>query len=120
MKKILLAIIVLVVVSIVCVKAYLSHYISQDMLATKKVMTVTAFSCQSSASIVIETWGPYGYARFCERGGLKNGNWEAWEKQKIAIVGHYADGMPSGKWTWFNKDGTVDKVHDYSRTSSLH
>jgi len=118
MKKILLIIIILLVLGFMGVNAYISHSVSQDMLATKKAMTATAFPCESGASVEVETWGPYGYSRYCKRGGLKNGKWEAWEKQKIAITGYYADGMPSGKWTWFNKDGTVDKVHDYSTSAS--
>ena len=83
------------------------------MHSTKSTMDNAPFSCSNESSIKIETWGPYGYARYCMRGNFKHGKWEAWEKQKLVITGQYSNGMHSGTWTWFNKDGTIDRVQNY-------
>jgi len=40
--------------------------------------------------------------------GLKNGIWKSSDS-----TGLYIDGKKDGKWTWYNKDGSVKEVVEY-------
>lgn len=97
----------------IATKAYISNSIATDMRNTKKIMIGSSFVCSNDCVVKIEVWGPYGYSRYCQKGNIRHGKWEAWEKERLVISGDYSNGTKTGTWTWYNKDGTVDKIEHH-------
>ena len=49
-----------------------------------------------------EVWSKLGIAIFCEKEGIKQGVWQAWDGGYMHIEGQYADGHKDGVWKYFN------------------
>ena len=76
-------------------------------------------TCPDEGRPRIERWGEIGWSRYCEVSGQKDGPWQAWENQRLAIQGAYADAERHGTWTWFHSDGSVYRQKTYHHGEEL-
>lgn len=73
-------------------------------------MNESEFKCPPNATKRITGWGEIGLSRFCM---TYNGPWQAWEDGVLRVDGYYIDNKEHGEWTWYAKDGSVEKNITY-------
>lgn len=64
------------------------------------------FKCPSNSESEISGWGERGLLRSCK---TRNGRWQAWSEGILRIDGYYLNDKKHGQWTWYTKDGLIEK-----------
>lgn len=90
-----------------------------EMKKTMDLFQQNPLICPEGSEAAIERWSKIGYSRYCLSNGKKHGHWEAWESQYKLIDGSYRNGMKDGKWTWYNKDGSIYRIVNYKEDLEL-
>jgi hypothetical protein len=80
--------------------------------ASWTAMQAAPFVCSVGAELRTDGWGKSGYSRSCAL--PKEGEWEAWEDGYKHISGTYRAGKEHGRWTYYNRDGSVSRIVEYS------
>ena len=114
-RGILIAFVVaVIVVIIICAgMIWYNKWIRGDLAATKAAMLAVEHICPDGCQEVVERWSELGYARYCVKDGKRNGNFVAWEGQRLHLEGYYLDGEKHGRWTIYNTNGTIAKIIVY-------
>lgn len=105
--------IVTIVIIYYLVMMLITKSIRNDMAATKEAILDTKHICPEGSHEVIERWSEVGYAWYCVKDNEKHGQWMAWEKQRLHIVGNYQYGKKHGRWTVYNDDGSIYRITEY-------
>lgn len=113
-----LALVLLVIVTYV-VTSLGYRSVRAELRKTRAALDRSEFSCPENAEPRVERWGEIGWSRYCVLNGQEHGPWQAWEKEKVAIVGAFAEGERHGTWKWFNVDGTVHRETTYKHGEEL-
>ena len=81
---------------------------------TRSAVAEVNLQCGEGAVEKREVWSKLGIAVFCERDGVKDGTWQAWDGGYMHIAGQYADGDKDGVWKYFNAHGEQWGVRTYA------
>ncbi len=81
---------------------------------TRSAVAEVNLQCSEGAVEKREVWSKLGIAVFCERDGIKHGEWQAWDGGYMHIAGQYADGNKDGVWKYFNAHGEQWGVRTYA------
>ncbi|MXY15010.1 MAG: hypothetical protein F4X93_02095 [Proteobacteria bacterium] len=81
---------------------------------TRSAVAEVNLQCIEGAVEKREVWSKLGIAVFCERDGIKHGEWQAWDGGYMHIAGQYADGDKDGIWKYFNAHGEQWGVRTYA------
>jgi len=73
-------------------------------------------NCPAPAVAEFQAWGKSGTQHVCK---IKHGPFVAWEGGYVHVRGQYENGKEAGVWYWYDKNGSVVKKIDYSRTEQL-
>jgi len=73
-------------------------------------------NCPAPAVAEFQAWGKSGTQHVCK---IKHGPFVAWEGGYVHVRGQYENGKEAGVWSWYDKNGSVVKKIDYSRTWQL-
>ena len=81
---------------------------------TRSAVANVNLQCTEGTVEKREVWSKLGIAVFCERGGVKEGTWQAWDGGYMHIAGQYVDGNKDGVWKYFNAHGEQWGVRTYA------
>lgn len=81
---------------------------------TRSAVAEVNLQCSEGAVEKREVWSKLGIAVFCEKDGIKHGEWQAWDGGYMHIAGQYADGDKDGVWKYFNAHGEQWGVRAYA------
>lgn len=93
------------------IAAFVSSRWSVASQQTWAAMEAVPLACPEGTEPRTDGWGKAGYSRICIP--PKDGLWEAWEDGYRQISGKYERGRQNGRWTFFNRDGSVSHTVEY-------
>lgn len=76
-----------------------------------ELLSSEAITCDPPAQVEVQPWGKGGLSRFCS---IKSGMFVTAEDGYVHLRGQYEAGKQVGIWRWYDRDGNVVKVIDYS------
>lgn len=81
---------------------------------TRSAVNNVNLQCAEGTVEKREVWSKLGIAVFCERDGVKDGMWQAWDGGYMHIAGQYVDGNKDGVWKYFNAHGEQWGMRTYA------
>lgn len=81
---------------------------------TRSAVAAVDLQCADGSVEKREVWSKLGIAVFCEKDGVKQGKWQAWDGGYMHIEGQYVDGDKDGTWKYFNAHGEQWGVRTYA------
>lgn len=80
---------------------------------TYEAMKATPFVCPPGMHVCYGGYKGGTPSRWCESLPFRQGPYEGWIDCRRRVAGQYKAGKEDGKWTYYDKDGAIEKVEVY-------
>ena len=75
-----------------------------------KEMQDAKIKCPDGSHVEYSPWGEVGWEKSCK---MNHGKFTAWKGGRIVIDGQFNNGVKTGTWIYYDKNGNIEKTINY-------